>query len=329
MRPGVADPLSSQQRRPTSSPWPRALILALLAVALAPHWAASEPPPATQLLIRCDDVGMCHTVNLGVRKLIATGIPFSASVMVACPWYLEAAEILRENPQVSVGIHLTLNSEWQHYKWGPVLGRSRVPTLVDENGHFHATEADFRTADVDLGEVRRELTAQIERAKRAGLTVDYLDYHMLTAISTPELRNLVEDLAREHGLGLAQYFGESSASIWDVPPERKLPSLLRIVDRAVATPAKPGGVHLVVMHLGQESPEMSALVDLNNPRDPFRVAQHRAAELEALTSPAFRRVIAERGIELVTYRDLIRRRGLAAMVRPTGPPGYSTDDEDR
>ncbi len=39
------------------------------------------------LIIRCDDVGMCHAVNMATRQMIATGIPFSASVMFACPWY--------------------------------------------------------------------------------------------------------------------------------------------------------------------------------------------------------------------------------------------------
>jgi len=317
-----ADPGHSFRRR-RSSPTSRLVIASLLAAALSPVGAAAEHTSSTQLAIRCDDVGMCHAVNAGVRKVIATGIPFSASVMIACPWYLEAAEILRENPQVSVGIHLTLNSEWQHYKWGPVLGASKVPTLVDASGHFHTTEADFAAANVNLGEVRLELAAQIERALAAGLSVDYLDYHMLTAVSTPELRSVVEDLARHYGLGLSQYFGESSASIWDVAPENKLRGLLRVVERA-----KPGRLNLVVMHLGLDAPEMSALIDLNNPRDPFRVAQHRAAELEALTSPAFRRAIAERKIELVNYRDVIRRQGLKAMVRPAGAPGYSTNDED-
>ncbi len=309
-------------RRRRSAPTSSLIVASLLALGLSPTRAAAEPPP-TQLAIRCDDVGMCHAVNVGVKKLIATGIPFSASVMIACPWYLEAAEILRDAPQVSVGIHLTLNSEWGHYKWGPVLGASKVPSLVDKNGHFHATEADFTAADVDLGEVRLELAAQIERARAAGLSVDYLDYHMLTAVSTPELRALVEELAKRYGLGMSQYFGERSASLWDVAPEKKLGGLLGIVERA-----KPGRVNLVVMHLGLETAEMSALIDLNNPADPFRVARHRAAELEAITSPAFRRAVAERGIRLVTYRDVVREQGLESMVRPEGAPGYSAGDAE-
>jgi predicted glycoside hydrolase/deacetylase ChbG (UPF0249 family) len=300
---------------------PALLIIATLALAAARSGAGEEPAPAVELAIRCDDVGMCHTGNTAIRKLIATGIPFSASVMVACPWYLEAAEILRDQPQVSVGIHLTLNSEWEHYRWGPVLGRSRVPSLVDESGHFHATEAAFAAAEPDLGEVELELRAQIERALAAGLRIDYLDYHMLTAVSTPELREIVERLAGEYQLGLAMYFNERSASLWDTAPEKKQSTLLDVVRRLV-----PGRPTLLVMHLGLETPEMSALVDLNNPTDPFRVAQHRQAELEALTSPAFRQAISALGIELVTYRQIIERRGLATMVRPQGAPGYSMGD---
>jgi predicted glycoside hydrolase/deacetylase ChbG (UPF0249 family) len=266
---------------------------------------------------------MSHAVNVGVRKLIETGIPFSASVMIACPWYLEAAEILSDQPQVSVGIHLTLNSEWEHYKWGPVLGSSRVPSLVDENGHFHTTGDDFAGAEVDLDEVRMELRAQIERAKRAGLEVDYLDYHMGTAASTPELLSIVEDLAREYGLGLSRFFGEPSATLWAVEPEQKLSSLLDVVQRV-----ESGKSTLLVMHLGLETPEMNALVDVNNPSDPYRVARHRQAELEALTSPAFVRAVANRGIEFVTYRDMVERYGLEAMKRPEST-GYSMEEGEQ
>jgi hypothetical protein len=72
---------------------------------------------------------------------------------------------------------------------------------------------------------------------------------------------------------------------------------------------------------------MQALVDLNNPADPYRVAQHRAAELAALTSPAFRQAITARDIKLVTYRQIIERLGLAGMVPPSAP-GYSMADDE-
>jgi predicted glycoside hydrolase/deacetylase ChbG (UPF0249 family) len=271
-----------------------------------------------ELAIRCDDVGMCHTVNLAVQELLETGVPFSVSVMVPCPWFLEAVEILNANPQIGVGIHLTLNSEWEHYKWGPVLGAATVPSLVDEHGYFFASETEFAAAEVDLDEVEMELRAQIDRALKAGLRVDYLDYHMLTAVSTPELRAIVEGLAEEYGLGLSRYFGETSVSIWADPPEEKLTSLLGHVRNV-----RPG-LSLLVIHLGMETPEMSALVDMNNESDPFRTAIHRQAELEAITSPAFRMAIEGAGIELVTYREIIDTRGLDTMTAPADLSSYAS-----
>ena len=308
------------------SPLPVAMtvlvLTVLMAVSAISHAADNEG--SKQLLIRCDDVGMSHTVNLAVRELIETGVPFSTSVMIACPWYLEAVEILKANPQIGVGIHLTLNSEWQHYKWGPVLGAAQVPSLVDANGHFYASEAEFAAADVDLAEVEIELRAQIERALRAGLRVDYLDYHMLTAVSTPELRAIVERLADEYHLGLSRYFGEASVSIWDAAPENKLSSLLDHVRHA-----QPG-LNLLVIHLGMETPEMTAMVDMNNQADPYRVAIHRQAELDAITSPAFRAAIEEAGIELVTYEDIVKDLGLDSMTPPEDLTSYSSSfaDED-
>ena len=293
------------------------LVLAVLAIVPATSGAADDERPK-QLLIRCDDVGMSHTVNLAVRELIETGVPFSTSVMIACPWYLEAVEILKANPQIGVGIHLTLNSEWQHFKWGPVLGAAKVPSLVDANGHFYASEKEFAAADVDLAEVEMELRAQVERALRAGLRVDYLDYHMLTAVSTPELRAIVERLADEFHFGLSRYFDEASVSIWAANPEDKLSNLLDHVHHA-----QPG-LNLLVIHLGMETPEMAAMVDMNNEADPYRVAIHRQAELDAITSPAFRAAIEEAGIKLVTYKDIVSEMGLESMNPPEDLTSYSS-----
>ena len=88
------------------------------------------------ILLRLDDIGMCHSVNVAAKKVLETGIPVSMSVMVPCPWFTEAADMLKQYKNVSVGIHLTLNSEWKQYRWGPVSGVSTVPSLVDSLGNF-------------------------------------------------------------------------------------------------------------------------------------------------------------------------------------------------
>jgi predicted glycoside hydrolase/deacetylase ChbG (UPF0249 family) len=319
----IATGFPTRDRRVSRSKPVTAVVAAVVAaVFLAAGARSAGVEPSRELLIRCDDVGMSHSVNLAVRELLETGLPFSVSVMVPCPWFLEAVEILSANPEIGVGLHLTLNSEWSVYKWGPVAGARTVPSLVDETGFFFASEAGFAGAEPKLDEVQIELEAQIRRALAAGLRIDYLDYHMLTAVSTPELRSIVEGLAEKYGFGLSRYFGETSVSLWADPPEGKLTSLLGHT-RAI----KPG-LSLLVIHLGMETPEMTAMVDLNNADDPYRVAVHRQAELDAVTSPAFRRALAEGGIELVTYRDVIDSRGLDTMTAPADLTSYSSDFAD-
>jgi len=73
---------------------------------------AATPDPV-YLIIRTDDAGFSHSVNRALQRLIDTGLPLSVSVMFACPWYQETVEILKRHPEVAVGIHLTLNSEWK------------------------------------------------------------------------------------------------------------------------------------------------------------------------------------------------------------------------
>jgi predicted glycoside hydrolase/deacetylase ChbG (UPF0249 family) len=278
---------------------------------------SSQLEAQTRLLIRCDDIGMCHSVNLAAKQLIAAGVPFSASVMFACPWYLEAVEILKTYPHVSVGVHLTLNSEWKNYKWGPILGKEIVPSLVDSNGHFFASEEQFQKSNFKIEEIERELRAQIERALHSGLHIDYLDHHMGTAASTSELRSLVEKLDREYKLGISRYFDEAYQTLWEVPPENKLSRLLEIVSQL-----QTDNVNLLVIHLGQENSEMKALIDLNYPEDPFRVSQHRQSELDALCSDAFEKALDQHHVKLVTYREIISQKGLKVMHRPQADPEY-------
>jgi predicted glycoside hydrolase/deacetylase ChbG (UPF0249 family) len=159
--------------------------------------------------------------------------------------------------------------------------------------------------------VRRELRAQIERALRTGLRIDYVDYHMGAAVSTPEFRRVVEKLAAEYGLGISRYFGELDAkSIYAVPYEQKVDSLAAFVEQLDS-----GVVNLQVFHIGRDTPELAAMEDLNA-HGLAEMSKHRQAELRALISPAYREALAARGIRLITYQELIERMGPERMHRP-------------
>jgi predicted glycoside hydrolase/deacetylase ChbG (UPF0249 family) len=142
-------------------------------------------------IVHCDDIGMCHAANVGAFEALDRGPATCGSVMVTCPWFPEAAAMARERESVDLGVHLTLTSEWPHYRWGPVTGATHVPSLVDAHGCFPRTAAEA-IAGADLAEVETELRAQIERALDAGIDVTHLDAHMGTVLMPP----LIEVYAR-------------------------------------------------------------------------------------------------------------------------------------
>lgn len=129
------------------------------------------PADAKLLIINCDDLGSSRASNMAVYEALRHGLATSATLMVPCPWARDAAAEYRGE---DVGVHLTLNSEWDTYRWGPI---TQSPSLLDGDGGFPRTIAD--TWDhADIEEVQRECRAQIERAILWGFDVSHLDSHM-------------------------------------------------------------------------------------------------------------------------------------------------------
>jgi predicted glycoside hydrolase/deacetylase ChbG (UPF0249 family) len=274
------------------------------------------PQNTPQVLLRLDDNGMNHAVNMAIKRVADLDIPFSTSVMFACPWYQETVSILKKYPKVSVGVHLTLNSEWKHYKWGPVSGRSAVPSLVDSEGYFLASTKEFLENNYSLEEVEKELAAQIERGLHSGLKIDYIDFHMGTAVATPELQAVVEKLAKKYKLGISRYFNENYKTMFDTPVEKKK---IEFIDH-LTNHLKQEQVNLIVLHVAKPDPEMKALVDMNNSRmhsetDPL-VSWHRSAELAMLLSDEFLLLVKTNRITLVNYSDVLNSVGLNNMKAP-------------
>jgi predicted glycoside hydrolase/deacetylase ChbG (UPF0249 family) len=273
------------------------------------HHAVNSAP--IYLIVRSDDGGMSHSVNMALERLIKTGMPVSVSVMFPTPWYQETVDLLKRHPDVAVGVHLTLNSEWRGLRWGPVAGRSAVPALVDTDGHFFATSEALHRNNPDLRQVELELRAQIDRAMRSGLKIDYVDYHMATVSRYPEYREIAERLAREYGLGMSGYFGEVRDNPqYAAAPPSKADSLVAMIDR-LRTP-----FNLLVTHVGIDDAELGALLDMNVDGGLPDMSRNRQGELDALMSGRFRDSLRARNVKLITYRQLIEMQGLKSMRRP-------------
>jgi len=149
-------------------------------------------------IVHVDDLGMCHAANVGGFEALANGPATCGSIMVPCPWFREAADLARERPELDLGVHLTLNSEWDHYRWGPVAGRSAVPSLLDAQGYLPQTVAELGER-AEEAHVEIELRAQIDQALSAGVAVTHLDSHM-GACFLPQAVDVYRRLGLEYGL---------------------------------------------------------------------------------------------------------------------------------
>jgi predicted glycoside hydrolase/deacetylase ChbG (UPF0249 family) len=153
------------------------------------------------LIVNCDDLGACHAANVGCFEALRDGIATSATLMVPSPWSREAASRYRGE---DVGVHLTLNSEWDLYRWGPI---TQAPSLLDGDGGFPRTVPEIWD-HADLDEVRRECRTQIERAILWGFDVSHLDSHLSAMQLRPEFFDVYLELAVEFGLPVRLSGGE-------------------------------------------------------------------------------------------------------------------------
>jgi len=285
-------------------------VLCCLVVGLAVVlWAASggltQTKPAQgdiKLVVRADDIGSCRAANLACIRCFQEGIARSVEVMVPAPWFNEAARMLRENPGYDVGVHLTLTSEWENYKWGPI---TQAPSLVDAQGNFYPQTAQrpdfppgtgFLQSGWKIEEVEKELRAQIELAKKMIPQVSHLSGHMGTPTCTLLLQALVQKLAMEYKLPIAtpgaQYVPwlvDSKAGV-----EQREAALVKVLE------GLGPGTWILIEHPGLDTPEMHGM----GHQGYWDVATHRDGVTKAFTSPAVKETIKKRGIQLVSYRDM-------------------------
>ena len=299
-----------------------AVCLCLALFVLAPAASAQNrslaerlgyPADAKLLIVHADDLGMAHSVNAATIKGFESGLVNSGSIMVPCPWFSEIAAYARANPQTDLGLHLTLTSEWTSFRWGSVTSKDRVSSLLDKNGYFHLTESEA-AAKADPKEVELEIRAQIERARAFGIQPTHLDSHMGTLYQTKALFEVFLKVARDYKLPVR--FARPWVAQADFRPSALNPNDV-LIDRIIDI--NPGvapadwakfyteeiknlgpGVTEVVIHLAYDDAEMrGATID-----HPDWGASWRQRDLDFFTSDAFRQLLREQQIKLITWREL-------------------------
>jgi predicted glycoside hydrolase/deacetylase ChbG (UPF0249 family) len=134
------------------------------------------------VIIHTDDIGMCHASMQAFKDLWELGTITSGAVMVPCPWFPATAQMCCENPQMDMGVHATLNAEWDVYRWGPISTRNPQSGLMDKDGYFHQWESAVYE-NANEAAVADEVNAQVEQALAAGIDVTHMDSHMGTVMN--------------------------------------------------------------------------------------------------------------------------------------------------
>jgi predicted glycoside hydrolase/deacetylase ChbG (UPF0249 family) len=284
---------------------PSLLLWPLLANSLA---AQSVPQSKIRLLACGDDIGVAQAFLDGAIQGYKDGILRCINVVVPGPWFPDAVRRLNEMPDIGVGLHLALTSEWDGMKYRPL---TFAPTLTDENGYlFPSGPAMLNNRrpgggkqGPDMAEVEKEFRAQIEMIKRRIPRVSWIWPHMAVATSTPELRALTERLAREYDLpllgvhpgikmlkapGLATQASDNAT---------KASTIVRLL-----TDLQPGTYYFIT-HPSLDTPEVRAL----GHKGTENLAAHRLADLQQiLTNPEAMGIVKRRGIELMGPEQAVR-----------------------
>jgi len=146
------------------------------------------------VILHTDDIGMCHASLQAFKDLWKFGTITSGAVMVPCPWFPATAQMCRENPEIDMGVHATLNAEWEAYRWSPLSTRDAASGLLDAEGYFHQwQDAVYQNAKPEA--VDEEVKAQIERALAAGIDVTHVDSHMGTIMSPLFIQSYIQAAA--------------------------------------------------------------------------------------------------------------------------------------
>ncbi len=258
------------------------------------------PADARLLLVNADDLGMCHAVNVAIMAALQNGIVTSCSVMVPCPWARHALAWLQSAPQMCVGVHLTSISEQPLYRWGPVICRTEVPTLVDETGNFYPeSRIDEFLAQMNVDELEREYRAQIEHVLAAGVQPTHLDSHCGIHVRHADVFDMTYRLAREYGVALLVY----AQPYIDLVHQRgyptnnhpaldsySLPTTDKAARYAKMLRALPVGLTEWAVHPGLGNAELQAVMPS---------WEVRQTDFDFLMSPEARAIVQEEGITLV------------------------------
>jgi chitin disaccharide deacetylase len=287
--------------------------------------SAAVPPDKRYVIIHADDAGMSHSVNVATIEGMEKGIVSSASIMVPCPWFKEIAAYAKAHPEKDFGIHLTLNSEWKDYRWGPVAPRESVPSLIDAEGYLWGGVQDVAST-AKAAEVETELRAQIQRAIDFGVPVTHIDTHMGAVVSRPDLIEVYVKLGlefkvpvffiralnvgiaatnpqvRARGTELVKMLDDHHLPVLDFMTQYYTGESYETKKKMYLDAIKETqpGVRYLIIHCGYNNEELQAITSSSQLRDNDR---------RVFTDPEMIEAVKKSGVDVISWKQLSEMTG--------------------
>lgn len=270
------------------------------------------PAGSKLLIIHADDLAVAHSEDAASFDALDRHAATSASIMIPCPWLSEVADYAKAHPDADLGLHLTLTSEWKTYRWGPVLSKEQVPSLLDPTGYLWQ-EAAPALQHIKADEAERELRAQVERALAVGIRPTHVDSHMGVLFIRPDLFAAYLKVAREYKLPFLATLDPNAppAMLSQLSDKDIFPNAIVIAGQNLAASdwknfyfsaiknLKPGLTEIIV-HLGHDDAELQAVtVDHAD-----YGAAWRQRDYDLITSPEFKRLLEDNHVILIHWSDI-------------------------
>ncbi|MCD4753370.1 MAG: polysaccharide deacetylase family protein [Anaerolineaceae bacterium] len=275
------------------------------------------------VIIHTDDIGMCQSSVAAFADLWEDGGISSGAIMIPCAWAPAAAAYAREHPEADLGVHLTLTSEWDTYRWGPISSRKPESGMMDAEGFFPRT-CDEVQQNGDPAFVKVEIAAQVERAISWGILPTHVDTHMGSIAhpkymmdyvqvaqanklppmifrldrdgwknAHPQITDELAVQAEQMVLQLEEAGLPMLDNIkWldlDVDPTTRLEQAKSVFDNL------PVGITHFIIHPSKETPELKAITD------DWRC---RVADYQLFMGKEVRSYLKEIGVHIIGYRAL-------------------------
>jgi len=269
------------------------------------------PKDAKLLILHADDLGAAHSIDAASFDALDKGVISSASIMMPTPWVTEVAAYAKSHPNADLGLHLTLTSEWETYRWGPVESSDRVPSLLDPDGTLPNQDGPVATR-AKPEEIERELRAQIQRALALGIRPTHVDSHMGALFTTPALMSSYVKVAHDFHLPFLAMrtspFGGGPMPLApnDIPLDAVIVASENVPRdkwkefylNAIAG-LKPG-ISEIIVHLGHDDAELQAVMVNHEPYG----SVWRQRDYDVVNSPEFKKALQDNHVILVKWRDL-------------------------